>query len=79
MDEKLKLVKGGAPKLALVYGMRLVDSDKLLEVEDALVRVAEGAERRVTMHVIEGSKEHIRRQLLQSVEAFFDLFEDGEP
>ncbi len=79
MDEKLKLVKGGTPKLTLIYGMRLVDSDNVLEVEDALVKVAHGTNKRVTMHVIEGSQEQIRRQLLQSVEAFFELFEDAAP
>jgi hypothetical protein len=76
MNEKLKLVKGSTPKLALVYGMRLVDSDDVVKVEDALVKVAQGTDKRVTMHVIEGSKEQIHRQLLQSIEAFFELVED---
>jgi hypothetical protein len=78
MEEKLRVVKGAGLRLALVYGMRLVNADSILEVEDATVKLAHGANKRVTMHLIEGNKEQIRRQLLQSVEAFFELFEDAE-
>jgi hypothetical protein len=33
-----------------------------------------GRTARVTMHLIEGSKEEIERTLRQSVEAFFDMY-----
>ena len=33
-----------------------------------------GREARVTMHVLEGSKEEIEKQLRTSLEAFFDLY-----
>ncbi len=60
--------------LALVYGMRLLPVDDLSELEDAKVKLKSGREVRVTMHMLEGSKEEIVKQLNQSVEAFFDLF-----
>ncbi len=60
--------------LALVYGMRLLPVDDLSELEDAKVKLKSGREVRVTMHMLEGSKEDIVKQLNQSVEAFFDLF-----
>ncbi len=60
--------------LALVYGMRLLPVDDLSELEDAKVKLKNGREVRVTMHLLEGSKDEIVKQLNQSVEAFFDLF-----
>ncbi|HVP42451.1 MAG TPA: hypothetical protein VMS96_03415 [Terriglobales bacterium] len=60
--------------LALVYGMRLLPLDELSELGDATVKLKNGREVRVTMHMMEGSKEEIVKQLNQSVEAFFDLF-----
>jgi hypothetical protein len=34
----------------------------------------DGRKARVTMHIIEGSKEEIQRTLGQSVEAFFEMY-----
>jgi hypothetical protein len=73
MARKLKLVKGGARRATLVYGMRLFEPQNLDSVEDAPVRLADGAASRVTMHIIEGTHAQIRRQLMRSVDAFFDL------
>jgi len=61
-------------KLALVYGMRLFPADELGEVGDAGVTLKDGRKARVTMHLIEGSKEQIEETLRQSVEAFFDMY-----
>ncbi|HXP80791.1 MAG TPA: allantoinase [Verrucomicrobiae bacterium] len=61
-------------KLALVYGMRLFPEDELGEVGDAVVTLKDGRKSRVTMHLIEGSKEQIEETLRQSVEAFFDMY-----
>lgn len=60
--------------LALVYGMRLLPLEELAELNDATIKLKNGREVRVTMHMLEGSKEDIVKQLNQSVEAFFDLF-----
>ncbi|HLV85486.1 MAG TPA: hypothetical protein VKV39_00825 [Candidatus Sulfotelmatobacter sp.] len=60
--------------LTLVYGMRLLPSEEVTEVGQALIKLANGREAHVTMHVLEGSKEEIEKQLRTSLEAFFDLY-----
>jgi hypothetical protein len=60
--------------LVLVYGMRLLPADEVVEVGDAPVKLNNGREARVTMHVLEGSKADIEAQLKQSLDAFFDLY-----
>jgi hypothetical protein len=62
-------------KLALVYGMRLLPGDELDSVGNAEVKLRNGNTTGVTMHLIEGaSEEEIRRQLLQSLDAFFEFY-----
>jgi hypothetical protein len=61
-------------KLALVYGMRLFPEDELGEIGDGVVTLKDGRKSRVTMHLIEGSKEQIEETLRQSVEAFFEMY-----
>ena len=60
--------------LALVYGMRLLPLDELAEVSEATIKLKNGREAHVTMHVLEGSKEDIEKQLKTSLEAFFDFY-----
>ncbi|MBV9073613.1 MAG: allantoinase [Acidobacteria bacterium] len=60
--------------LTLVYGMRLLPSDEITSVGDAPVQLKNGHEARVTMHVLEGSKDEIESQLRTSIEAFFDIY-----
>lgn len=60
--------------LTLVYGMRLLPSEEVSEVGQASVKLANGREAHVTMHILEGSKEEIEKQLRNSLEAFFDLY-----
>ena len=60
--------------LTLVYGMRLVPADDVISVGKAPIEMKHGREAAVTMHVLEGSKEDIEKQLRQSIEAFFDLY-----
>lgn len=62
--------------LTLVYGMRLLPADDIVEVGDAPVQLRNGHTARVTMHVLEGSKEEIEAQLKHSLGAFFDLYPD---
>jgi hypothetical protein len=76
MARRLKLVKGGAQKGALVYGMRIFDEGAVNAVEDARVTLGDGSAGRVTMHLIEGTRAQIRRQLMQSIDAFFELIEE---
>jgi len=61
-------------KLALVYGMRLFPADELGEVGEATIALKDGRTARVTMHLIEGSKEQIEETLRQSMDAFFDIY-----
>ena len=61
-------------KLALVYGMRLLPVDDLGEVKEATVVLKSGKTARVAMHLIEGSKEEIEKQLKTSLDAFFDFY-----
>ena len=61
-------------KLALVYGMRLLPADEMEEVKDAEITLKNGKKAHVTMHLIEGGEVEIRKQLLQSLDAFFEFY-----
>jgi hypothetical protein len=54
--------------------MRLLPADELGEIEDAALKLKNGKTAHVTMHVLEGSKEDIEKQLRASTEAFFDFY-----
>ena len=60
--------------LTLVYGLRLLPSEEVTEVGDAILKLKSGREARVTMHLLEGSKDDIEKQLKTSLEAFFDFY-----
>jgi hypothetical protein len=60
--------------LALVYGMRLLPSEEIEQVGEAPIKLKSGRDAHVTMHVVEGSKEEIEKQLKMSLEAFFDFY-----
>lgn len=61
-------------KLAPIYGMRLLPADELEEVKDAEIKLKNGNKLHVTMHLIEGGEEQIRKQLMQSLDAFFEFY-----
>ena len=61
-------------QLALVYGMRLLPGDELEAVGDAEVVLKNGGRARVTMHLLEGGEEEIRKQLMASIDAFFEFY-----
>jgi hypothetical protein len=60
--------------LTLVYGLRLLPADELAEVQAATVKLKNGREAHVTMHILEGSKDEIEKQLKTSLSAFFDIY-----
>lgn len=60
--------------LTLVYGMRLLPEGEVKEIQDATLKLVNGHEAHVTMHVIEGSRKQIEAQLKQSLDAFFDFY-----
>jgi hypothetical protein len=54
--------------------MRLLPEEELRELKDASVVLKNGRTARVTMHLIEGTKEEIESTFRQSIEAFFDMY-----
>ncbi len=76
MPQGLKLVKGASPKLTLVYGLRLFGGNTVAGIEDAKIFLNEGNPARVTMHLIEGTRAQVKRQLMRSLDAFFELLDD---
>lgn len=60
--------------LTLIYGLRLLPEGEVSEIHDATLKLANGHEAHVTMHVLEGSREDIEKQLRQSLDAFFDFY-----
>ena len=63
------------PKLALVYGMRLLPAEEIEGVTDAPIQLKDGKGASVTMHLLEGSTEvEIRQQLERSIDAFFEFY-----
>ena len=66
---------------SLAYGLRLVPSEELDSVQDAVWTSTSGDEGRVTMHLIEGDIATIRARLHESIDAFFEILapeEDGQ-
>jgi hypothetical protein len=64
----------GMANLTLVYGLRLLPSDEVTEVGAATIKLKNGRDAHVTMHVLEGSKDEIEKQLKTSLAAFFDIY-----
>jgi ribosomal 50S subunit-associated protein YjgA (DUF615 family) len=60
--------------LVLVYGMRLLPADEVEAVQAAPIKLKNGHEAQVTMHIVEGSREQIEAQLRHSIDAFFDFY-----
>ncbi|HEY2860666.1 MAG TPA: allantoinase [Terracidiphilus sp.] len=60
--------------LTLVYGLRLLPEGEVVQIEDATLKLANGNEAHVTMHLLEGSREEIETQLKRSLDAFFDFY-----
>lgn len=76
---KLRAISGGKGKgkpLALVYGLRLYNAGEVARISENHVTLEDGTEGYVTLHLIEGTREQIRAQLLASIDAFFDIYSD---
>jgi len=52
----------------------MLPSEEVDEIGDAVLKLKNGREMRVTMHLLEGSKEEIEKQLKNSLDAFFDFY-----
>jgi hypothetical protein len=75
---RLRLVKR---EHSLVYGMRLFADEVIPEGEHPRVTIElpDGRGEVLTLHVIQGGREEIKRKLLESVDAFFAIHEDDVP
>ena len=60
--------------LVLVYGLRLLPADEIEAVQAAPIKLKNGNDAQVTMHIVEGSREQIEAQLRLSIDAFFDFY-----
>ena len=68
----LTLVK---PQYTLCYGMRLDEGTGTEQMHPHVpVPLPDGSESRMALHVITGTPEEIKARLLQSVDAFFDIY-----
>lgn len=82
---KFKAIPGGKDRkgtektLSLTYGLRLYPADQIDEIEQVIggeVRLRDGSSSRIPLHIIEGTRDQIRAQLLASIDAFFDIHSD---
>jgi ribosomal 50S subunit-associated protein YjgA (DUF615 family) len=60
--------------LTLIYGLRLLPEGEVAEIHDATLKLANGHEAHVPMHILEGSRAQIKAQLKESLDAFFDFY-----
>lgn len=67
-------------RVALVYGLRLAPRDAVKSLQHGTAILKDGRTREVTLHLLDGTREQVREQLLRSIDAFFELFaeEEGE-
>ena len=82
---RLKAIPGGkdgkstGKTLSLVYGLRLYPAETDEQVKQVVggeVQLRDGSSSRVPLHIIEGTRDQIRAQLLASIDAFFDIYSD---
>ena len=77
---KLRAITGGKGKektFALIYGLRLYPIGEVARVGEGKAVLRDGTSSQVPLHLIEGTREQIRAQLLASIDAFFDIYSDG--
>ncbi|MFQ5665776.1 MAG: allantoinase [Candidatus Binatia bacterium] len=75
---RLKLIQGKGRKRILVYAMRLFEPGTLAKVGRGEVLMADGRRGRITFHVLEGSVAQIKKQLVGTIDAFFELQDEVE-
>jgi hypothetical protein len=72
---KLRVVK---PKHSLIYSMRLLKNVELDDWQHEHPEIAgpDGEPITLTVHLITGTREEIRQQLMESIDAFFELTDE---
>ena len=72
VQSHLKVVK---PPYTLCYGMRLDSGTAPEQAHPHVpVRLPDGSEGEMSLHVINGSVQEFRAHLLQSIDAFFEIY-----
>jgi len=68
----------GKPRYALSYGLRL-DKGTASELTQPCVPILlpDGSVGSMTLHVMNGTADEIKSQLLDSIDAFFDIYADA--
>lgn len=72
---KLHVVK---PKHSLIYSMKLLKNIELDDWQHEHPEIAgpDGESITLTVHLITGTREEIQQQLMESIEAFFELSDE---
>ena len=66
------------PRYALSYGLRLDQGTASERIHPRVpVLLPNGAMGNMTLHVVNGTADEIKAQLLRSIDAFFDIYADG--
>ncbi len=76
---KLRAIPGRKAKgktFSLVYGLRLYRQGEVTGIAEGNVTLDDGTDSHLTLHLIEGTHEQIRAQLLDSIDAFFDIYSE---
>ena len=68
------------PYYSLSYGMRLEKGTAVEMVHPHVqITLPDGSEGSMALHVINGAPEEIKARLLESVDAFFEIYAEVEP
>lgn len=66
------------PRYALTYGLRLDQGTASERIHPHVpVLLPNGSMGNMTLHVVNGTADEIKAQLLRSIDAFFDIYADG--
>jgi hypothetical protein len=60
-------------RYTLVYGLRLIEEETLVEVGETKLRLNNGETAGLTLHTIDGTIPQLRRALDRSLDAFFEF------
>lgn len=72
---KLRAIPGGKSKgktFSLIYGLHLLPTEEVAQLIGGEIVLRDGTQRPMSLHVLEGSREQIRVQILASIDALFD-------
>lgn len=72
-----KSMKGGRSEYTLTYGIRLDPGTAAEQTHPHVpVLLPDGTEGEMALHVMNGSLEEIRRQLHESIDAYFEIYQE---